>query len=101
MTDPDLFNYVPPPTEQQQQLARVTRGIGATVLDFCRSIGVGGAFHAQELRDYVGEHGVAPASPDRILRDLRKRGLVGYVVVSRTKSLYRVTSLSATEELAD
>jgi len=93
MSDPDLFNFVPPPSEQQRQLERVTSRIGSTVLDFCRSIGVGGAFHAQELRDYVGKHGVAPASPDRILRDLRKRGVIGYVVVSRTKSLYRVTSV--------
>ena len=93
MSDPDLFNYIPPPSEQQRQIERVTSRIGSTVLTFCRDRGAGSTFHAQELRDYVGAHGVAPASPDRVLRDLRKRGFINYVVVSRTKSLYRVISV--------
>jgi hypothetical protein len=49
-------------------------------------------WHVEELRkfvfDSVGGY-IAPASPDRILRDLRQKGRVNYVVVSRAKSLYR------------
>ena len=92
MTDPDLFNYVPPPSEQQRQIERVTSAIGLTVMEFCRLVGVGGTFHAQELRAFMDKQ-TAPGSPDRILRDLRGRGVLDYVVESRTKSLYRVTSL--------
>lgn len=49
-------------------------------------------WHVEELRRFVFDkvNGyVAPASPDRILRDLRQKGRVNYVVVSRAKSLYR------------
>lgn len=64
--------------------------IGSHVLAFCRSR-IGREFHAQELRDYVARvHPTAPASADRILRDLRQRELVQYVLVSRSRSLYRV-----------
>jgi hypothetical protein len=48
-------------------------------------------FHADELRDYCERHAAgAPGSPDRILRDLRQRGLVNYELVSRQRSLYRI-----------
>lgn len=49
-------------------------------------------WHVEELRRFVFDkvNGyVAPASPDRMLRDLRQKGRVNYVVVSRAKSLYR------------
>lgn len=49
-------------------------------------------WHVEELRKFVFDNVggyVAPASPDRILRDLRQKGRVNYVVVSRAKSLYR------------
>jgi hypothetical protein len=36
---------------------------------------------------------VAPDSPSRILRELRKQGRVDYIVVNRAASLYRVVAV--------
>lgn len=81
-------------TRWVDELGRVRSVIAAIVLAFCRSR-IGREFHAQELRDYVARvHPTAPASADRILRDLRKRGLVAYVLVSRRRSLYRVEGVA-------
>jgi len=69
--------------EQAKQIERVSSRIGRAVLRFCASHRT---FHASELRDYVVAEGfAAPASPDRILRDLRQRGLLNYRVVDRRK----------------
>ncbi|MGE5570495.1 MAG: hypothetical protein ACM3S5_15770, partial [Rhodospirillales bacterium] len=56
-------------------LDRVSSRIGAAVLDFCQAHR---QFHAGELHQHVERAtGVsAPASADRILRDLRQRGVV-------------------------
>ena len=80
--------------EQRRQLTRVTCAIGRSVLDFARSR-VGQDFHAGDLRAYVTmASGVtAPGSADRVMRDLRQRGLIGYTLISRSKSLYRVDSV--------
>lgn len=69
--------------------ARVSSRIGGAVVEFCRANRM---FHAGELHRHVElATGVsAPASADRILRDLRKRGVVNYRVVSRGESLYEV-----------
>ena len=77
-----------------RELDRVSSRIGAAILSFCRSHRT---FHADDLRVYVAmETGTAaPASADRILRDLRKRGLVSYRVLSRQSSLYAVDSVAA------
>jgi len=76
---------------QQENLDRVSERIGPAVLAFCASVGLR-EFFADDLRRYVrrmaGE--VAPGSPDRVLRDLRQRGLIDYAVVSRSESLYRM-----------
>jgi len=76
---------------QSQELERVSSRIGAAILEFCRGRS-GETFHADELRQHVWRcvGSTAPGSADRILRDLRQRGLVRYVVVSRRDSLYRV-----------
>lgn len=58
-------------------------------------------FHADELRQYVRKHAgdlVAPASPDRIMRDLRQGGEINYDLVSRSKSLYRATASRMMDE---
>lgn len=75
-------------------LERVSSRIGAAVLEFCREHKT---FHAGELHRHVEvKTGVsAPASADRILRDLRQRGVVNYRVVSRRESLYEVTEVNA------
>lgn len=79
--------------EQEKELARVSSGIAAHILDFFRVRGVGAEFRVSNLNDYVcmktGGH-VAPGSSDRVMRDLRKRRLLDYELVSRSKSLYRV-----------
>jgi hypothetical protein len=72
---------------QIQNLQRVSAKIGAAIIEFVRG---NPTFHANDLRNYVASSvaGVAPASADRVLRDLRSRRLVDYVVLSRRDSLY-------------
>lgn len=86
--DPDTWNGA----QQAAELSRVSNKICWDVLAFCRTIGLGGEFHAKQLHDYVGAH-VAPASADRILRDMRSKNYVGYEIVNRRASLYRITKL--------
>lgn len=77
--------------EQQTQLERVRGRIGQAVLDFCRQRGLWAEFHADELREHVLRAcQVAPGSPDRILRELRRERQVNYEVVNRKRSLYRI-----------
>jgi hypothetical protein len=81
---------------QHKHLARVADNIGETVVEFMRRH-VRKAFRADALRSYVtARHpGIAPESPGRIMRDLRKRGLVEYELVSRAQSMYHVVSVRA------
>jgi len=80
--------------EQRKNLERVTSAIGIDVLAFCRGRGVDAEFHAAELHEYVGSH-IAPASADRILRNLRQCGHVDYVIINRRASLYQITAMNA------
>lgn len=70
-------------------LRRVTNRIGDSVLTFCAKAH---RFRMGDLTEWVrrtvGE--VAPDSPGRILRDLKRRGLVNYRLVSRSESLYEM-----------
>lgn len=70
--------------EQSQQLARVSDALAPRIVAWALER-IGDEFHADELREAVGG---APASADRVLRDLRRRGVVGYVCVNRRTSLY-------------
>lgn len=72
-------------------LATVAARIGDAIYAYCRGK-VGGHFRADELRQYVTDNvGVcAPGSADRILRRMRQDSIIGYTVVSRAKSLYRI-----------
>jgi hypothetical protein len=75
-------------SEQTAQLERVSSKIALSVLEFCRNHFY---FRMEALTAWVRDQtGVAPDSPGRILRDLRQRGLIGYEVVNRRQSLYRV-----------
>lgn len=79
--------------EQEQQLARVTGALGRAILSFARSRKATGQveFHADELREWVAARcPAAPASADRVLRDLRRAGLLDYAVENRRASLYRL-----------
>jgi hypothetical protein len=76
--------------EQQENIQRVNAQISQHVAAFLDR-NLNREFHVEELRRYVFDNVqgyVAPASPDRILRDLRQRKIVNYRVVSRSKSLY-------------
>lgn len=74
----------------REQLTRVRTELGPRIVAWAAErLATGCAeFRASELKVAVAG---APASPDRVLRDLRKRGVVGYEVVSKPKSLYRLT----------
>ena len=75
-------------SEQDEHIKRVTSKIGRAIIDFCRP---GREFRADELRNYVSAHcKVAPASADRILRDLRAQKMLNYEILNRRQSLYRV-----------
>jgi hypothetical protein len=80
-------------TEQEENLERVSSRIGRAIIDFCRAHK---RFHADDLRKAViSETGIAaPASADRILRDLRKRGVIDYRVLSRRESLYEIVAVN-------
>ncbi len=56
-------------------------------------------FTATELRQFVQHHnfGTAPASADRIMRNLRKSGKINYAVVNRSKSLYEAIPLDTVQ----
>lgn len=73
----------------QENLERVSSRIAQAIIRFCREHEY---FYADELRKYVAsETGVlAPASADRVLRDLRQRGVIDYVVLNRRASWYQV-----------
>lgn len=90
MPQEELFN----PDGQAAHLARVSAKIAGAVLDFCRGRLAEGRpdFHAEELLAHVGAQvaGLAPDSPSRVLRLLRREGRLDYAVLSRKDSLYRV-----------
>jgi|GEM_PF-2942399 len=71
---------------------RVYDRIAPLILEFRQRCGEG-QFHAEELRTFVRDRvpEIAPASPDRILRQLRLEKRLGYEVVNRRASLYRFT----------
>lgn len=61
-------------------------------------------FHASEVRiactTELGFNNVAPGSPDRVMRDLRQRKKINYVLVNRAKSLYRALPLPLVDGVA-
>jgi hypothetical protein len=79
-------------SEQPEHLERVFSRIARAILEFCRDHR---QFHADDLRRAViiATGITAPASADRILRDLRQRGVIDYRVVDRRASLYEVTRM--------
>lgn len=80
-----------------EQLERVSDAIAEKVIKFCKGrLLVNPVFHANELLAFVRhfDAGVAPDSPSRILRDLRKRGRISYDLLDRRASKYRVKSVA-------
>jgi hypothetical protein len=78
--------------EQQENLDRVSSRIAWAIVRFLceRLASINHFFHADELRAAViRDTGIAaPASADRVLRDLRQKKKIGYRVVNRRESLY-------------
>jgi hypothetical protein len=75
---------------QAAQIQRVRGSTAWAISEFFTGLQTGQEFHADDLRRYVAERvTVAPASPDRVMRDMRKRGEIDYTVVSRSDSRYR------------
>lgn len=84
--------------EQQANLERVGQNIAGYVADFCRSrVREGRAeFHMADLTTFVNARStIAPDSAGRILRDLRRRKVIDYEVVSRSRSLYRLKEVQS------
>jgi hypothetical protein len=84
-------------TEQQANLDRVSSNIAGIVADFCHSRFRAGRaeFHMADLTTYVNARStIAPDSAGRILQDLRRRKVIGYEVISRSQSLYKVTGVN-------
>lgn len=77
-------------TDQDTQLARVNSRIAEHVVAFLAEVGGVGTFRAADLQQYVSDRmTAAPGSADRILRKLKRDGLIDYVVLNRRGSLYR------------
>jgi len=79
---------------QREELTRVLSSIADYVIKFA-SERTGEVFTASDLCEYVWKFDrcIAPASPDRILRALKRAGAVCYDVVDRSKSSYRITAV--------
>lgn len=83
-----------PAAEQAAQLYRVAANLAEIVMDFLWLKGTGSTFHMADLQSFVAERcKSAPASPDRILRDLRQRQRCDYKIVDRRGSKYKITRL--------
>lgn len=80
-----------------EQLRRVALNLNQIIIEFIgkRLNTTDRLFTATELRQYVNRSnfGTAPASADRVLRNLRKQNKVNYAVVNRAKSLYMALPL--------
>jgi len=78
---------------------RVSSRIALSVMRFCAEHKF---FHADDLRQWViAETGIAaPASADRILRDLRQRGKLNYRVLDRRASYYETLWVAGQKEAA-
>ena len=90
VSEPTLFDTI----GQDENLQRVGGKIGGIVLDFYRSRLRSGCheFHMDQLTEYVQANlaeALAPDSPGRILRQLRKVGRLEYIVLNRQQSLYK------------
>jgi hypothetical protein len=84
--------------QQALELGRVTHNLESAICAFA-NMARKRTFKADELRAYVTRRvpGAAPASPDRVLRNLRAKSILDYEVISRSESTYRFTKLPSDE----
>jgi len=98
MGEPSLFDdaFKEGNEGQSHQIERVGHRIGRYIVEFChgRMLQRQYQFHANDLRQFVeGRFPSAPGSSDRILRDLRQKGQLNYVIINRRDSLYELLSV--------
>jgi ribosomal protein S25 len=75
-------------TEQTENLSRVRNAIAKHVEAFLER-NINREFHSAELHSYVAERVmITPGSADRIMRDMRAKGIINYELKNRRKSLY-------------
>jgi hypothetical protein len=83
---------------QQEELNRVKANISDLVEAFVLHRWQTGQprFVIRDLHDYIfARTQIAPASPDRILRQLRQEGKFDYNVIDRRASCYQITAIGA------
>ena len=98
MREENEFDLTAARDGHRANLERVSNNISQIVADFCRRRFREGRseFRMTDLTSYVSARSaIAPDSAGRILRDLRKRKVVGYTVVNRAQSLYKLTEVSS------
>lgn len=77
--------------EQARQIGRVKSRIADLVEAFVNEVGAGHPFRMAALLAWIAERAqVAPDSPGRILRLLKREGRINYRIVNRSQSLYEV-----------
>lgn len=78
-------------SEQGAHLARVGKKIAPFIVEFFHR-NAGAQFHMEDLRHYVQERApaISPDSPSRVMRDLKAKSVIDYVLLSRRDSLYQV-----------
>ena len=77
-------------------LARVGSRISHLIVEFCREVArrESPRFHLEELFSFVRMRAaISPDSASRILRALRRDGVIDYQLVSRRESLYAVLAV--------
>jgi len=86
--------------EQAQQLARVSSRIERAVLAYVTALPIGAEFLGHELDRYAcGQACCTPGSATRILRNLRRKGLLNYIVSNRAQARYRRLPLEDSEQV--
>jgi hypothetical protein len=77
--------------QQSENLNRCDNKVAPSIFAFLRERS---RFTGPELHQYVSErHSVAPGTADRVLRLMRCKGLISYVVTDRSKSQYAVINI--------
>jgi hypothetical protein len=91
-----LFSGIPAapqaaePSRQEVELQRVKMKTSDWIKQFFDAHQLGEQFHAEDLHNFVRDKAnIAPASADRIMRDMKQSGEINYEVVNRSQSLYR------------
>ncbi len=80
----------PEPSRQEIELKRVKSKTSDWILEFFNAHQINEEFHAEDLHNFVkAKANIAPASADRIMRDMKQNGEINYEVVSRSQSLYK------------